>query len=226
MRMRRFGVGLPGLAAGLAAAMAVMTPGAGARADEGMTLQGSVEQMPADSGMTGCQASFGVGRRDSEYGHGGASLVIGSLAIGRPAAGGPAKLALRLGVLDEDGTQKLLSGQSSEMPNAGTPVKAVLLVDGGDPTVDNGADALGVVPAEKGFAVFLFADGPVTRQVLAEASRHGRFKLKYAMQPDGPMARVAVDVTVAKRDMMHSDNTVIDPKAAEGLAACVATVGQ
>ena len=205
-------------AATLAAAMAVLA--APAWADEGMTLQGSVDPMDDAGKPVGCQASFGVARRDLEYGAGGASLAVGALAV--MTVDGQPRVALKLGLLDAEATDKVMS-KGGEM-QAVAPVSVSLLEDGGDPHVNNSAESLGSGTAEQGFGVYRFAAGPVTRRVLAQAARNGRFKVSYVLRDGGPTVRFAVDVTVSKRDMMHSDNTVIDPKAATALAACVAQV--
>ncbi|MDB5431102.1 MAG: hypothetical protein JWP35_2218 [Caulobacter sp.] len=201
--------------------MALMMAGAGAaRADEGQTLQGSVDPMTGAAGeVVGCQASFGVARHDAEYGAGQSILAVGTLVL--MSVDGQPRVALKIGILDPEASETVMTG--GEM-KAASPVKAVLVEDGGDPKVDNGADALGFSPSDKGFGVFLFNPGAETRRVLDGVGRNGRFRVSYAMRADGPMARFAADVTVAKRDMMHSDNTVIDPKAVVAFKACMAKV--
>lgn len=204
---------------GAAAALSLLAS-APARADEGMVIQGSVDDMVESGKTVGCQASFGVARRDMEYGGGAASLAVGSLAVVK--VDGQPKVALKFGVVDLEAAETNMKAGGGLMAKA--PVKVVLLEDGGDGKANNAADAIGVAPDEKGFGVYLFNAGPFTRQVLAQAGRNGRFKIAYAMADGGPLVRIGVDVTVVKRDPQFSENTVIDDKAAPTLAACLATV--
>lgn len=206
-------------ALGAAAALSFLAL-APARADEGMVLQGSVDNMVENGKTVGCQASFGVGRRDMEYNGGAASLAVGSLAVVQ--VDGQPKVALKFGLVDLEAADASMKNGGGLMAKA--PVKVALLEDGGDGKTSNAAEAIGTAPDDKGFGVYLFNAGPFTKKVLAQAGRNGRFKIAYAMTGDGPLVRIGVDVTVVKRDPQFSENTVIDDKAAPTLAACLAQV--
>jgi hypothetical protein len=204
------------------ASLAFMTllTAAPARADEGMVLQGNVEPMVEGGQTIGCQASFGVARRDMEYGDGASTLAVGSLAI-LNVEGAP-RVALKFGVVDMEAAEKQVSAGGALQAKA--PVRLVLLEDGGDGKASNDADRLGVAPDERGFGVYMFNAGPTTRQILAQAGRNGRFKIAYAMREGGPLVRISVDVTVTRRDTQFSENTEIDAQAAPRLAACLTAV--
>lgn len=215
MRMTGFMRALPGVAAAV-----VLGVAGAARADEGQTIQGAVDPMTGEAGeVVGCQASFGVARHDAEYGAGQTTLAVGTLVL--MSVDGQPRVALKIGILDPEASESMMTGGQMQ---AASPVTAVLIEDGGDPKVNNGADALGFSPSDRGFGVFLFNPGVETRRVLEGLSRNGRFRVGYAMRADGPMARFAADVTVAKRDTLHSDNTVINPKAVAAFKACMASV--
>jgi hypothetical protein len=217
MRMMRMQRVLPALTALTLLAAALPAP---ARADEGMVIQGSVDTMQDNGQTIGCQASFAIVRRDMEYGDGAGALAVGSLAILQ--VDGAPKVALKFGVVDMESAEKQVGSGGGLQAKA--PVKAVLLEDGGDGKTNNGSESLGVAPDERGFGVYMFEPGPMTRRVLAQAGRNGRFKIAYVMKEGGPLVRVSVDVTVSKRDMQLSDNTVIDAQAAPRLSACLAQV--
>jgi hypothetical protein len=210
---------LPALTATAFLATALLSA-APARADEGMVIQGSVDTMQDNGQTIGCQASFAVVRRDMEYGDGAVALAVGSLAI--LEVDGAPKVALKFGVVDMDAAEKQVGAGGGLQAKA--PVRAVLLEDGGDGRTSNSGESLGVAPDERGFGVYMFDPGPVTRRVLAQAGRNGRFKIAYVMKEGGPLMRVSVDVTVSKRDTQLSDNTVIDAAAAPRLSACLAQV--
>jgi hypothetical protein len=212
---------LPGLKAlpAIIATMALLAAGT-ARADEGVTLQGGVEPLRDGALTVGCQASFGVARHDKENFANGSVLALGSLSL--ITVNGKPRAVLKLGLVHEDDSDP--SPISGGLPSARPPLAAVLQEDGGDPTVNNQADSLGTAPPEQGYGLFLFNMGPATREVLAQAARNGRFKVAYLLKEGARPSRFVADVTVTRRDMLHSDNTVISAKARDDLAACVGSL--
>lgn len=176
-------------------------------ADTDLTTESSVGPVFHGGELQGCQIVFDVAHRDLEYRRGQLVHVAGSVNYNVWSDRAPS-LSVKIGVdpLGDDDGSFIAPAE-------------VYIVDGNR---TNQADKLTSIAGEiPGFRIFAFRASEQSLESLLEIAQKGHLQLGYAMNSEGMLSLLDVDVRVKRLDLDAPEKSEIDKAAPQRWVQCI-----